>query len=64
MPWVYILRCHNGALYVGSTSNLERRIAEHQEASEAHTHPLGDQWLSSSPRKPGASKRPLVWNTR
>jgi len=31
MHWVYILRCRNGALYVGSTPNLERRIAEHQE---------------------------------
>jgi len=31
MPWVYILQCRNGAFYTGSTPNLERRIAEHQE---------------------------------
>ena len=30
MPWVYILQCRNGALYVGSTPNLEHRIAQHQ----------------------------------
>ena len=27
---VYILRCSDGSCYVGSTSNLEYRLAEHQ----------------------------------
>jgi putative endonuclease len=28
--WVYILECADKSFYVGSTKNLERRIAEHQ----------------------------------
>src|SRR5512145_2648943 len=31
MPWMYILECADGSYYVGSTKDLERRIAEHQE---------------------------------
>ena len=31
MPWfIYILRCGNGDLYTGLTTNLERRLHEHQ----------------------------------
>lgn len=33
MPWVYILRCANGALYVGMTGNLERRLERHNEGT-------------------------------
>ena len=29
MPWTYIVECADGSYYVGSTWNLERRIAEH-----------------------------------
>jgi predicted GIY-YIG superfamily endonuclease len=32
MFYTYVLRCGDGNLYVGSTSNLRRRIAEHQDA--------------------------------
>ena len=28
--WVYILECGDGSLYVGSTNDLEKRVAEHQ----------------------------------
>jgi putative endonuclease len=28
--WVYMLRCHDGSLYTGWTSNLERRLARHR----------------------------------
>jgi predicted GIY-YIG superfamily endonuclease len=28
--WVYILRCADDSYYVGSTSNIEHRIAQHQ----------------------------------
>ena len=31
MPWMYILECADGSYYVGSTKDLERRIAAHQE---------------------------------
>lgn len=33
MFFVYILRCADGALYVGSTGNVERRVAKHQEGT-------------------------------
>ena len=35
MAWVYILRGSTGRHYIGSTTNLERRLAEHQRG---HTH--------------------------
>ncbi len=28
--YVYVLRCSDGTLYVGSTDNIERRVVEHQ----------------------------------
>ena len=28
--WVYLLKCSDGSYYTGSTSNLEKRISEHQ----------------------------------
>lgn len=35
MPFVYMLRCADGTLYVGSTIDLERRIAQHQAGEGA-----------------------------
>jgi putative endonuclease len=29
MPFVYLLRCRDGSLYTGSTTDLARRVAEH-----------------------------------
>ena len=29
--WVYILGSHTGTLYIGVTSNLEQRLAQHRE---------------------------------
>ena len=31
MAWVYILECSDGSYYTGSTENLEKRLAEHNE---------------------------------
>jgi putative endonuclease len=31
MAFTYILRCRDGMYYVGSTVDLERRLAEHQD---------------------------------
>ena len=28
--WVYLLRCRDGSLYTGWTSDLERRVKRHQ----------------------------------
>jgi len=30
MAYMYILKCADGSFYVGSTGDLERRVAEHQ----------------------------------
>ena len=35
MPWVYILRGSSGRYYIGSTTDLARRLEEHQRG---HTH--------------------------
>ena len=38
--FVYILLCNDNSLYVGITSDIERRVLEHNEGkySEAYTH--------------------------
>ncbi len=37
MFYVYLLKCADGSLYVGSTNNLEKRLREHNELkSGAH----------------------------
>lgn len=33
MPWVYILRCATGDLYVGMTGDLEQRLKRHNEGT-------------------------------
>jgi len=35
MAFTYILRCSDGSYYVGSTHNLEKRLAEHQRGDGA-----------------------------
>jgi putative endonuclease len=42
MAWVYILRGSNGRHYIGSTTDLERRLAEHQRGHTHTTKRLGD----------------------
>ena len=34
--YMYILECSNGKYYTGSTNNLERRIAQHQNGEGAN----------------------------
>ena len=41
MAWVYILRSSSGRHYIGSTDNLERRIAEHRRGSNHTTRRYG-----------------------
>ena len=37
--WTYILKCSDGSYYTGSTSNIEKRISEHQKgAISGYTH--------------------------
>jgi putative endonuclease len=35
MAWVYILECSDGSYYVGSTTNLQVRLHEHQQGRGA-----------------------------
>ena len=35
MPFVYMLECADGSLYVGSTRHLESRLAQHQSGTGA-----------------------------
>src|SRR5207244_10990328 len=41
MAWVYILRGSSGRHYIGSTDNLDRRIAEHLRGSNHTTRRFG-----------------------
>jgi len=33
VAWVYILRCSDGSYYIGCTTNLEQRMAQHRSGS-------------------------------
>ena len=33
--YLYLIRCHNGSLYTGITTNVARRFAEHQGKKDA-----------------------------
>lgn len=35
MAWMYILICSDGSYYVGSTTNLDMRLRQHQEGKGA-----------------------------
>ena len=39
MAYSYILRLANGAYYVGSTTNLQLRLIEHQDGLDFYTKP-------------------------
>ena len=43
MPWVYILRGSSGRHYIGSTVNLEERLAQHRRGHTHTTQRLGDE---------------------
>lgn len=36
MYYVYLLECADGSLYTGITTNLDRRLREHQEGKGGH----------------------------
>ena len=43
MAWVYILRGESGRHYIGSTDDLQRRLAEHRRGSNHTTRRLGGE---------------------
>ncbi|MFZ1219015.1 MAG: GIY-YIG nuclease family protein [Chthoniobacterales bacterium] len=44
MAWVYILQGSSGRYYIGSTENLERRLAEHRRGGNHTTRRLGSDF--------------------
>ena len=54
MPHAYIVRCADGSYYVGSTWDLERRVAEHNEGLGAaytrHRRPVVLVWAAEFDR--------------
>ena len=42
MAWVYILRGSCGRYYIGSTANLDRRLAEHRRGKVHSTRRFGE----------------------
>jgi hypothetical protein len=58
MAWVYIVECRDGSYYVGSTTDLDRRIWQHNEGLGAqytrHRRPV----RSSGARRTSGSTKP------
>ena len=50
MAWAYILECADGSFYVGSTTDLDRRVSEHNDG-------LGSAYTRRRGRRPVK----LVW---
>jgi predicted GIY-YIG superfamily endonuclease len=51
MAWVYILRGSGGRYYIGSTTDLEQRQAEHRRGHTHTTTRLGEIELVASVEK-------------
>jgi putative endonuclease len=41
MAWVYVLRGSSGRYYIGSTTDLHRRLEQHRQGHTYSTHRLG-----------------------
>ena len=55
MAWVYILECSDGSYYVGSTTDLDARISQHQAGIggaqyTAHRRPVSLVWAAEFDR--------------
>jgi hypothetical protein len=48
MAWVYILRGSYGRYYIGSTENLDRRLAEHRRGKVHSPVASASHWTSPS----------------
>lgn len=71
MAWTYILECADGTYYVGSTTDLERRLGEHNEGLGAaytrHRRPVRLAWAGQYERIDQAfafEKRVQGWSRR
>lgn len=62
MTWyVYLLRCADGSLYAGITTDPDRRLAEHNAGTGAKytraRRPLALAWLEPAADRAAASRR-------
>lgn len=62
MVWyVYMLRCGDGSLYTGSTTDVDRRLREHQSGTGArYTHsrpPVALAYVEEAPDRSAAQRR-------
>lgn len=59
--WVYIIRCSDGSLYTGITTDLERRLQEHRRGAGAKyfrgREPLEIAWSEACADRSQASRR-------
>ncbi len=59
--WVYLLRCRDGSLYCGITTDPERRLEEHNNGRGAkYTRSRGPcelAWLEPADDRPAALRR-------
>ena len=62
--WVYMLRCRDGSLYTGVTTDVERRFAQHRAGTGAkytRSHPPeAIVYREELPDKPAALRRELA----
>lgn len=61
-PWfVYLLRCADGSLYAGITTDLDRRLAEHNAGTGAKytraRRPVALAWAEPATDRASASRR-------
>ena len=71
MAWTYLLECSDGTYYVGSTVDLERRVAQHDAGERAaytrRRRPVRLVWAAEFDRIAEAfafEKRVQGWNRR
>ena len=62
VPWyVYMLRCGDGSLYTGSTTDVERRLREHQGGTGARytrsRPPVTLAYAEEAPDRSAAQRR-------
>ena len=60
--WVYVIKCADETLYTGITTNLERRIFEHNESKKGakytrNKRPVNLEYSERHPDRSTASKR-------
>ena len=71
MAWTYLLECSDGSYYVGSTVDLDRRVAQHEAGEGAvytrRRRPVRLVWAGQFERIDEAfafEKRVQGWNRR